>query len=238
LKAFRETILIIRPTKWPAQVQPSVARFRAIFAANGGFGMLSAAKTATAVICEYRQPNTPYNWLSWLRIDGYLNARILVSMEKKMATDLAVAPRNEKVEQLVRLPSPSDLPDADVVIFDGACNFCQKSVRRLFQWDGAKRIAFLTIDDPEVSRRWPELSRDDLMEHMHIIDRYGDVHIGAGAFRYLSRRLPRLWPLALLMHIPFSGPFWRAGYRWFARRRYKLSQAVECDNGSCDVHFK
>ena len=134
------------------------------------------------------------------------------------------------------LPSPSDLPDADVIIFDGACGFCQKNVKRLHDWDGADRLAFVAIDDPEVARRWPQFTREQLMQYMHVVDRYGDVHVGAGAFRYLSRRLPRLWPLALLMHIPFSGPLWRAGYQWFAKRRYQLSQR-DCADGSCDVHF-
>lgn len=135
------------------------------------------------------------------------------------------------------LPTPADLPEADVIIYDGACGFCQKQVRRLHQWDGKGRIAFLPIDDPEVRRRWPEFSREQLMHHMHVVDRFGDVHVGAAAFRYLSRRLPRLWPLALLMHIPFSGPFWRAGYRWFARRRYRLSDA-QCQDGTCEVHLR
>ena len=153
-------------------------------------------------------------------------------MEEKMATDLAYNPATDG------LPAPADLVDPDVVIFDGACSFCQKNVRRLHACDGSGRIAFLAIDDPEVAACWPEFSREALMENMHVIDRFGDVHIGAGAFRYLSRRLPRLWPLALLMHIPLTGPAWRAGYRWFARRRYQLSQAAECNDGSCDVHFQ
>lgn len=152
-----------------------------------------------------------------------------------MSTDVAAPAAT--VRQLP-LPTPAELPDADVIIFDGACGFCQKQVRRLNQWDGRGRIAFLPLDDPEVQRRWPELSRDDLMEHMHVVDRFGDVHVGAGAFRYLSRRLPRLWPLAALMHVPFSGPLWSMGYRWFARRRYRLSDGAECQDGSCDIHMR
>jgi predicted DCC family thiol-disulfide oxidoreductase YuxK len=152
-------------------------------------------------------------------------------MKEKMAIDSA------HTSAIQGLPSPADLADPDVVIFDGACKFCQKNVRRLHAWDGAGRIAFLAIDDPEVAERWPEFSREALMEHMHVVDRFGEVHVGAGAFRYLSRRLPRLWPLALLMHIPLTGPAWRAGYRWFAKRRYQLSQAG-CKDGSCDVHFQ
>ncbi len=155
-----------------------------------------------------------------------------------MATDFARSPPTVERTATAGLPTPNDLPEADVVIFDGACSFCQKNVRRLHAWDGADRIAFLAIDDADVGRRWPEFSRVELMEHMHVIDRFGGVHVGAGAFRYLSRRLPRLWPLAFAMHIPFTGPLWRAGYRWFARRRYKLSQANACTDGSCDVHFR
>lgn len=160
--------------------------------------------------------------------------QFLIAMDsERMATDLATPSSTAR-----HLPAPAELPDADVIIFDGACGFCQKQVSRLFEWDGRGRIAFLSIGDPEVKRRWPELSEETLMKNMHVIDRFGGVHVGAKAFRYLSRRLPRLWPLAALMHIPLSGPMWNMGYRWFARRRYRLSQLADCPNGKCDIHVQ
>jgi predicted DCC family thiol-disulfide oxidoreductase YuxK len=138
-----------------------------------------------------------------------------------------------------RLPSIQDNPEADVVIYDGDCKFCTGQVQRLAWLDGAgRRLAFISLHDPEVARRWPDLTYDMLMDQMYVVDRQGRRHGGAAAFRYLTRRLPWLWPLAPLMHVPFTLPIWQWGYRQVAKRRYKLMGKTErCENDTCAVHF-
>lgn len=152
-----------------------------------------------------------------------------------MATSTAQAP------ETTRLPTIQQHPEADVVIFDGHCKFCQAQVARLARWDGSgKRLAFISMHDPIVAERWPDLTHDMLMDQMYVIDGQGNRYGGAAAFRYLSRRLPKLWPLAPFMHIPFTLPLWQWGYRQVARRRYKLmgKTASGCDGDACAVHFK
>jgi predicted DCC family thiol-disulfide oxidoreductase YuxK len=138
------------------------------------------------------------------------------------------------------LPTIEDNPDADVLIYDGHCRFCQGQVERLAWFDGTKRrVAFISLHDPRVAERWPDLTYDMLMEQMYLVDRQGNRHGGAAAFRYLTRRLPWLWPVAPLMHIPFSLPLWQWMYRQVAKRRYKLAgKTTECDGDACAVHFK
>jgi predicted DCC family thiol-disulfide oxidoreductase YuxK len=138
-----------------------------------------------------------------------------------------------------KLPTVHDRPEADVVIFDGQCNFCRGQVERLNRWDTRGRLAFISLHDPEVSQRWPDLTHDMLMEQMYVVDRRGRRYGGAAAFRYLTRRLPLLWPLAPVLHLPLTLPLWQWGYRQVARRRYKLmGKAQECDSGACEIHFK
>lgn len=136
------------------------------------------------------------------------------------------------------LPTPDERPDADVVIFDGDCRFCTAQVRRIAWFDRGGRLAFLSLHDPEVARRYPDLTHEQLMEEMYVIDRQGRRHAGADGFRYLTRRLPLLWPLAPLMHIPFSLPLWRWGYRQVARRRYLFGRNHRCEDGSCHIHYR
>ncbi len=148
-----------------------------------------------------------------------------------MATTIA------KDELAPDLPSPSERPDADVVIFDGQCRICTAQIRRLARFDGGGRLAYLSLHDPEVSRRCPELSYDDLMAAMYVVDRSGKRHRGADAVRYLSRRLPRLWWLAPVMHFPFSMPLWRWMYAQVANRRYRFGRVEQsCDDGTCHLH--
>jgi predicted DCC family thiol-disulfide oxidoreductase YuxK len=136
------------------------------------------------------------------------------------------------------LPTLHERPDRDVVIFDGNCAFCRSQVERLNRWDRRRRLAFVSLHDPIVAERFPDLSHEELMQQMYIVDRRGNRHGGAAAFRYLSRHLRILWPVAPLMHIPFTLPLWQWGYRLVAKRRYRIRNQDECRNGACKVHFK
>ncbi|MBP89621.1 MAG: thiol-disulfide oxidoreductase [Planctomycetaceae bacterium] len=138
----------------------------------------------------------------------------------------------------VCLSSLKDRPDADVVIYDGQCAFCTGQVERLARWDRRGRLSFLSLHDPIVAERYPDLTREQLMDQMYVIDQVGQRHGGAAAFRYLSRKLPRLWLLGPIMHIPFSLPLWQWCYRQVAKRRYRIAGKEACDGDACDVHFK
>lgn len=134
------------------------------------------------------------------------------------------------------LPGPAERPAADVVIFDGDCRICRRQMGWLARCDRGARLAYLSLHDPETARRVPELSHDDLMRQMYVVDSRGRRHGGAAAIRYLSRRLPTLWLLAPLLHVPFSLPLWQWLYRQFAMRRYLFGRVEPCDDGSCAVH--
>lgn len=133
------------------------------------------------------------------------------------------------------LPTPAERPAADVVIFDGHCGICTAQIARLARWDSAGRLAFLSLHDPEVARRYPELTHEQLMADMYVVDRRGRRHRGAAALRYLSGRLPRLYALWLPLHMPGTLWFWQWCYRLVANRRYRLSAAM-CDGGTCRLH--
>ena len=135
------------------------------------------------------------------------------------------------------LPSPTGSPHADIVIYDGHCRFCTNSVRWLHEFGGG-RLAFLSLHDEEVARRFPELTHDQMMEEMFVVDQAGKALGGAAAFRYLTRRLPLLWILAPMLHIPFSLGLWKFLYRQVAQRRYRWGRTDSCESGSCDVHFR
>lgn len=139
---------------------------------------------------------------------------------------------------LQQLPTPAERPNADVVIFDGNCGICSGQVGRLANWDRAGRLAFLSLHDPEVAARYPDLTHDELMANMVVVDRDGRRHAGAAAFRHLSRHVPRLWWLAPLLHLPGTMPMWQWVYRQVADRRYRLSEAAGCATGACAVHHK
>ncbi len=137
------------------------------------------------------------------------------------------------------LPSPNERPGADVVIYDGHCKFCIANVKMFNRLDLGGRLAFMSLHDEQVYERWPDLTHEQLMQEMVVVDRSGGRHVGAGSIRYLSRRVPLMWPLAPLLHIPFSMPLWRWLYRQIAQRRYLIAgKKVVCDDDACSVHYR
>ncbi len=135
----------------------------------------------------------------------------------------------------VALPSPAERPDADVVIFDGHCGICTSQVNKLPFWDRQQRLSYLSLHDPEVPRRWPDVSHDRLMQEMLIVDRDSHRYWGPEAIRYLTRRLRRLWWAAPFAYFPGSMLLWRPLYRWLARNRYRFSGEA-CTDGTCQLH--
>lgn len=138
-------------------------------------------------------------------------------------------------ERLAELPDIGDLPGSDVVIFDGSCGFCRRQVQRL-HWLARGNLAFLSLHDSRVRELVPELTHDQLMKQMVVVRPDGKYFGGAAAVRYLSRKLPRLWPLCPLLHIPFSLPFWQYCYRRVAENRYQISASQVCGGDSCGIH--
>ncbi len=132
------------------------------------------------------------------------------------------------------LPDPEAYPNRDIIIWDANCRFCRQQVERLDRFAGG-RLAYLSLHDPRVAERFPNLSHDQLMEQMWLVTRDGKMAGGADAIRVLSRRLPGLWWLAPLLHLPGAMPICRRIYRWVAGRRYRIAGACDPD-GTCHLH--
>ncbi len=141
-----------------------------------------------------------------------------------------------KMSALMHLPDPDQHPDRDVVIWDGQCNFCRSQVERLRAFDRRDQLSYLSLHDPRVSQRYPDLSHQQLMDQLWLVTGDGRKYGGADAGRYLSRKLRTLWWLAPLLHIPLSMPLWRSLYAKIAQRRYRIA-GKSCDpDGTCHLH--
>jgi predicted DCC family thiol-disulfide oxidoreductase YuxK len=125
-------------------------------------------------------------------------------------------------------------PDRDTVLYDGQCRFCRGQIAMLRRLDPTGRLRFLSLHDPAARANFPELDPEDLSREMHVVDTSGRTRAGAEAIRYLSRRLPLLWPAMVPLHLPGSLPLWNWLYRMVARNRYRL--AGRCDEGTCRIH--
>ena len=136
----------------------------------------------------------------------------------------------------IAVPVSADSPKA-VVLFDGDCAFCQRSVRILKSLDWFKR---LTTQNARDQGRWPAaaepLSLPKMLEEMHLVtpDRR-NIYAGFSAFRWMAWRLPLTLPMAPFLYLP--GILWLGNrvYRWIAKNRYSL---VPCHDGICQIPAK
>ena len=126
------------------------------------------------------------------------------------------------------LADPDERPEADVVIYDAGCGLCRRCVHMLARMDGRRRLAYLPLQDPRIQTRYPDLSREELEQHVYVVEAAGRRHAGADAVKYLSRRIPALWSLAPLMHMPGTMPLWRWLYDQVSKRRHNLDRS-RCD---------
>lgn len=125
-------------------------------------------------------------------------------------------------------------PGRAVVLYDGKCPLCRKSVAILRRLDWLGRLGYHDANDVE---NLPEssvpLAPERLLQEMHVVTPGGrSVYAGFAAFRWMAGRLPPLWPVWPLLFLPGVPWLGRRVYRWIARRRYHLAP---CHNGECTI---
>jgi predicted DCC family thiol-disulfide oxidoreductase YuxK len=138
-----------------------------------------------------------------------------------------VGTRKEPIMQ----PSQS-VSNQAIVLYDGACPLCRKSVAILQRLDWRRR---LTYQDARDVAHLPEsavpLEPARLLQEMHLLTP-GRTRVYAGypAFRWMAGRLPPLWLLWPFLFVPGVPWLGQRLYRWVAKNRYNL---VPCRDGAC-----
>jgi predicted DCC family thiol-disulfide oxidoreductase YuxK len=140
-------------------------------------------------------------------------------------------------ETLTRPPVADPFAGRGVVLFDGDCPFCQRSVAMLKKLDWLGRLAFQNCRDES---HWPPSERplvmSRLLEEMHVVtpDRRR-TYAGYAAFRWIAWRLPLTWSVAPFLYIPGVPWLGNRVYLWVAKRRMNL---VPCTDGACPIHTR
>ena len=121
-----------------------------------------------------------------------------------------------------------------VVLFDGECPFCRKSIAMVRKLDWLGRLEYQNCRDPEhIPANTAGLSPDRMIEEMHLLtpDRR-KAHAGFLAVRWIFSRLPLMWPVWPLMFIPGIPQVGQKIYLWIARNRFQI---VPCRDGVCTI---
>lgn len=115
-----------------------------------------------------------------------------------------------------RVLTTSPLP-RPVLIYDDACAFCRRWVRRLKRWDRRDRIALLPLQD-ERAASLAGRPRHALEHAAHAVLPSGEVVAGAAALRALCGYLPGGALPRAVLGVPGALPLAERLYAWVARR--------------------
>ena len=77
-----------------------------------------------------------------------------------------------------------------------------------------------------------------MQSKMHYISPCGHVAAGAEAFRAFGKKIPILFPLAVMLHLPFALKLASFIYMKLAVNRYAISRLIKCSSKNCSTHRK
>ena len=114
-----------------------------------------------------------------------------------------------------------------LVLFDGGCPMCRRTVRRLHRLDWLHRLTFADATDAGRRERLaPGLTEAEIMREMWVVEpggRYG----GFEGVRRISRAVPLLWPLYVIGSIPGIRQIGQAIYRRIAANRIRQGKCTD-----------
>jgi predicted DCC family thiol-disulfide oxidoreductase YuxK len=133
--------------------------------------------------------------------------------------------------------SPAHAVGRGVVLFDGDCPLCRKSVSILKKLDWLNRLHFQNARNFEdIPASDVKLEQERLLDEMHLLTpNRKKAHAGFKAFRWIAGRLPLLWMLWPLMFLPGVPWIGQKVYLKVAKNRFNL---VPCKNGVCELPMK
>ncbi|MBW7476240.1 DUF393 domain-containing protein [Paenibacillus oenotherae] len=125
------------------------------------------------------------------------------------------------------------------VLYDGTCNLCMASVRRLKELRSTAELHYIPVqslqDGANVVPAVIGKTQEELLSKIHVVDGEGNVWAGADGVVRIIRTVRGLRWLAPLYRIPGMGRIADRLYRYIAARRYEWFGKTDegCHNGAC-----
>lgn len=115
------------------------------------------------------------------------------------------------------------------VLYDDECPLCIFQMKLLTWLDWLNVAGLVPLSSAQAQEIAPPgLDRETLRAAMHVVTAGGNLHRGARGIRFLSMRMPLLFPLALLLWVPGVIALAEIVYNAIARNRLVLSRLFGC----------
>ncbi|BAK18147.1 uncharacterized protein SSIL_3724 [Solibacillus silvestris StLB046] len=119
-----------------------------------------------------------------------------------------------------------------IVLYDGWCPFCIKSINRFKQLDWFKRIEFKSFREESIVNKY-HIEIDKLEKRIHSITKNNYIEDGIHAINRICKNIPALWFLILFINFSILFGFGQKLYDWIADRR--LLFPTGCNGDSCTI---
>jgi predicted DCC family thiol-disulfide oxidoreductase YuxK len=120
-----------------------------------------------------------------------------------------------------------------VVLFDGGCPMCRRTVRRIQALDWRRGLRFVDGTNAEVRERIaPALTEAAVLIQIYVIDERGARYAGFEAALQIARVVPLLWPFWMIGRLPGIRALGHFVYRTIAANRLRRGR---CTDDLCDV---
>ena len=131
-------------------------------------------------------------------------------------------------DEATAVPSGAGEQFSRLVIYDGGCGFCSRSIVVLQRIDlfHSLRFADIATEWEWLVSSYPDLDRDACLTEMHVITRRGEIHRGFDAYRSLAWVLFFGWPLLPFLYVPGVPVLGRRMYQSVAMRRSTTTCAL------------
>lgn len=116
-----------------------------------------------------------------------------------------------------------------VLVYDGDCGFCRRSIRWIQTHDRAERLEYLPRQSADRIARYPQLDATRYQNAIQLVCPDGTIRSGAAATATALTSLPdRRWQyLGRLLQLPGIRQCARLGYQWIANNRHRFGCADE-----------
>lgn len=119
-------------------------------------------------------------------------------------------------------------PGRSVVLYDGDCGFCTRSVRAARRLDWLPRVRWLDFREPAARPLAASLDSTRLEREMAHVSPEGTVRWGFDAWREVLGRFPSTFLIRPLLHLPPVAALGRRAYAWVAANRHRLGETEAC----------
>jgi predicted DCC family thiol-disulfide oxidoreductase YuxK len=115
-----------------------------------------------------------------------------------------------------------------IVFYDGGCPLCRREIGHYLRIDNDQRINWVDVNDAAGLLDKYDLTYEQAMRRMHVVDSDGSIVSGVDAFAVLWRHLPRYRWLSIIVSMPGVRWLGEQLYSLFARRRYQARCGSTC----------